>query len=231
MSWVAVAVAGGALLSGAMGSSAAKKASREQTAASNAALGEQRRQFDVTQQNLQPWLSAGQAGLGRMRDLLGIGESTLTPQQIMEQDPGYQFRLGEGEKAIDRAAGARGLRNSGATLKALTRFGQDYATKSFQDIYNRLAGVSGTGMTTGTNLGQFGAQNAGAMGTLMTGAANARGAAGIAGANAWSNALNTSVNAYTQQNMLNRLLAGGGGSSGGGMSSTPYAGAYGGGNV
>jgi hypothetical protein len=45
-----------------MGSSAAKKAEKAQTAAAQASLAEQRRQFDVTQQNLQPWLSAGQAG-------------------------------------------------------------------------------------------------------------------------------------------------------------------------
>lgn len=205
MSWAAVAVAGGALLGGMMGSSASKKAAREQTAASRAAIAEQARQFDTTRADLAPWMDAGQAGLGRMRDLLGLGTSTLTPEQIMEQSPGYQFRLGQGEQAIDRAAGAQGLRRSGATLKALTRFGQDYASNEFGNIYNRLAGISGTGQQTGTQLGQFGAQNAGNIGNLLTGAANARGAAGIAGANAWGNALNTGINFYGQQSMLNAL--------------------------
>lgn len=40
---------------------------------------------------------------------------------------GMDFGLTEGRKAIDRGAGAAGLRNSGATLKELTRFGTDYA--------------------------------------------------------------------------------------------------------
>src|SRR3990167_5094830 len=229
MTWVAVAVGGAALVGGMLGGSAAKKAAKEQTAASQAAIGEQRRQFDTTRADLAPWMEAGQAGLGRMRDLLGLGTSTLTPEQVMEQSPGYQFRLGQGEQAIDRAAGAQGMRRSGATLKALTRFGQDYASNEFGNIYNLLAGISGTGQQTGAQLGGFGAQNAGTIGNLMTGAANARGAAGIAGANAWQNALNTGVNAYGQQSFMNRLFPQGG--STGGMSSTPYYGSYGGGNV
>lgn len=226
MSWAAVAVAGGALLGGMLGSSASKKAAKEQTAASRAAIAEQARQYDTTRADLAPWMDAGQAGLGRMRDLLGLGTSTLTPEQVMEQSPGYQFRLGQGEQAIDRAAGAQGLRRSGATLKALTRFGQDYASNEFGNIYNRLAGISGTGQQTGAQLGQFGAQNAGNIGNLMTGAANARGAAGIAGANAWGNALNTGVNAYGQQSFLNRLFPQGGSSGNLGYQPTPYA--YGG---
>ena len=228
MSWVAVAIGGSALLGAAMSSSASKRASADQTQASTASIEEQRRQYDTTRADLQPWLKQGTAAVGRMGDLLGTSGTQMSPEQVMAMDPGYQFRLDEGEKAIGRGAAARGMNRSGATLKALTRFGQDYASNEFGNIWNRLAGISGTGQTTGTNLGQFGAQSAGNIGGLMTGAANARGAAGIGTANAWGNAASTIGNWYSQNAMLDKILNRGGY---GGMSSTPYAGAYGGGNT
>lgn len=57
---------------------------------------------------------------------------------------GMDFGLNEGRKAIDRGAGAAGLRNSGATLKELTRFGTDYAGGMASDSRNRFLQDQGT---------------------------------------------------------------------------------------
>jgi hypothetical protein len=104
---------------------------------------------------------------------------------------GLQFGLSEGEKGINRQAAATGSSLSGATLKALTRFGNDYgstkANESFnrfnvnQDrTYNKLAGVSGAGSRPRTRSAQaaqnFGTNQAG----NITSAGNAR-AAGYIG--------------------------------------------------
>lgn len=215
------------LAGGLIGSKGAKKAAELQAAAAREATAEERRQFDITQANLQPWLKQGTAAIGRIGDLIGTSGTPLSSEEIMAMDPGYQFRLAEGEKAIDRKIGSMGLRNSGAALKATTRFGQDYATGEFGNIYNRLAGVASGGQQTGTNLGALGAQSAGRIGDLAVGAGNARGAAAIGSANAWSNALNTIGNWYTQNSMLDKILN----KPSGGYSSTPYFGAYGGGNT
>lgn len=193
---------GGAILQ----SNAAKAAAADQTAASNAAIAESRRQYDTTRSDLMPWLQQGTAAVGRLGDLLGTSGKSLTPEQIMAMDPGYQFRLGEGNKAISNLAGSRGMTNSGATLKALTRFGQDYASNEYGNIYNRLAGVAGTGQQAGTTIGGFGAQNANTIGGYMTGAANARGAAGIGAANAYGGALSNIGNYYSQNQMLDKIL-------------------------
>ena len=56
------------------------------------------------------------------------------------QDPGFQFRLGEGEQGIERAASARGGLNTGGTLKALMRFGQGLARQEYGNVYNRRLG-------------------------------------------------------------------------------------------
>jgi hypothetical protein len=55
-----------------------------------------------------------------------------------QKDPGYQFRLDEGEKGINRAAAARGGFVSGAALKDLDRYDQDYASGEFSNAYNRF---------------------------------------------------------------------------------------------
>ncbi len=53
---------------------------------------------------------------------------------------GMQFGLDEGRKGIDRGAGAAGLRNSGSTLKALTKFGTDYAGGMAEGSNSRYLG-------------------------------------------------------------------------------------------
>lgn len=165
--------------------------------------------------NLQP------AEQKRIEDLAAAEYRTLpqqpgmTPTQVMEMDPGYQFRLDEGLKAGRNIAGARGMLNSGATAKALTRYGQDYASGEFNNIFNRLAGSAGIGQNATALNANAGAANAANVGNLLTGAANARGASAIAGANAIGGAFNTVGNYYGQQNTLDKILAsrGGGGVS------------------
>jgi hypothetical protein len=60
-----------------------------------------------------------------------------TGQQLLEEDPGYQFRLDEGSKALQRSAAARGTLRSGATLKGLIDYGQNTASEEYQRAYNR----------------------------------------------------------------------------------------------
>lgn len=142
----------------------------------------------------------------------------------------YEFGLNEGTKALDRMAGARGSRNSGAQLKALTKFGTDYtgtkANESYGRFYgdqdrtfNRLAGVSGVGQTA-TNTGvSAGSNTSNNIAGMITAQGNARGAAQIAGGNAISGGLNTVGNWFQQQQQLDKILNKGGIS---GQGSNPY---------
>jgi hypothetical protein len=54
-----------------------------------------------------------------------------------EADPGYQFRMSEGMKALERSAASRGILQSGQTLKNITRFGQDAASQEYQNAFQR----------------------------------------------------------------------------------------------
>jgi hypothetical protein len=88
-----------------------------------------------------------------------------------EASPGYQFRLDEGGRAVDRSAAARGLLLSGAQNKASQRFGQDYASGDFQNYLANLGFQITGGQNAATNTaniltqsGRDGGQAIGALG-------------------------------------------------------------------
>jgi hypothetical protein len=55
----------------------------------------------------------------------------------LRADPGYQFRVAEGQKALERSAAGKGLLLSGGQLKDLTRFGQDLGAQEYGAAYAR----------------------------------------------------------------------------------------------
>jgi len=55
-------------------------------------------------------------------------------------DPGYDFRLREGQKALERSAAAKGTLLNGGTLKSLNDYSQNVASQEYGNIYNRKYG-------------------------------------------------------------------------------------------
>lgn len=123
-----------------------------------------------------------QAGLGALSSLAS-GDFAKN----MEMDPGYQFRMKQGQNALQSSAAARGGLNSGATMKALQRYGQDFASNEYQNAYNRnysrLSQLAGLGSNASQNLmnaaGNYGSQ----VSANLTGLGNANAAAQMAQAN------------------------------------------------
>ena len=180
---------------------AAKSAANTQADANRYAADIQYKMFQEQKALQEPWRKAGENALARLSAGLGAkGEfGQYTPFSFTgadfakQQDPGYAFRLAEGQKALERSAAARGGLISGGALKAAERYGQDYGSQEFQnaynraltgynanrqaltDVYNRLAGVSGTGQTTAQQIGQAGQTTAANLGNLAsaTGASSA----------------------------------------------------------
>jgi len=74
--WGSIISAGASLIGGAMGSSASNNAADAQTAASQAAIAEQRRQYNQTRSDNAPFLNTGTAANQRLAHLLGIGPKT-----------------------------------------------------------------------------------------------------------------------------------------------------------
>jgi hypothetical protein len=157
------------------------------------------------------------------------GKRDLTPYQAgsgtgtgagnyggFEASPGYQFRMDEAMKAIERSAAARGNLNSGATMDALQRRAQGVASSEFENYANRLASLAGVGQSATGAVAQAGQNYA-----QQQGATNM--AAGQARASAYANTGNAINN--TVQNMAGMYLYGQGfGGGGGGAATPPYAG-------
>lgn len=286
MPWAAAAAAAAAIGGAKMQADAADDASHAQTQATENATSENRRQFNISRSDIQPWMSSGKSALNSLGVGLGLPGSgqqaarqwakefylpkirqhmadtgqyldpgwqpddamldewaKFAPPEIrnVEQSPGFgaltrkftmedlksdpvmkasfDFGLSEGEKAVQRMFGARGMSRSGAAIKTATRFAGDYTnqkagesygrfTTDQNNLYNKLAGVSGTGQVATTTTAQLGANNASTIGGLLSAEGNARGAAAIAASSAYSGAAssigNNAMGMYTLDRITTR---------------------------
>lgn len=69
----------------------------------------------------------------------------------LAKTPGYAFGLEQGNRGIQNSAAARGTQLSGATLKALTKYGSDYASTKWQDYYKMRAQAFNDAVSRGQN--------------------------------------------------------------------------------
>lgn len=212
MAWMtAAAIVGTSLLS----SNAASNAADTQAAASDRASQLSNEQFQQTRQDQMPWLKAGERALGKLE---GAVDYTPFGMDQFQADPGYAFRLKEGQKALDAQAAARGGLISGNALRAAVGYGQEMGSQEYTNAFNRyqqeraaklqpLQSLAGVGQTTAANLGAAGAANAGAMGNYLTGGAAARAAGQVGAANAFTGGLGTYLNYNQGNNLVNALNA------------------------
>jgi hypothetical protein len=122
------------------------------------ALALQERMYNEGIKRQQPFLDIGTNALNR---LVALNQPGANAAQFIQTDPGYAFRLSEGQKTLDRQAAARGGLISGGALKAATRYGQEMGSQEFGNAYNRMAGLA-----------QLGPSAAGVQNTLGTNYAN-----------------------------------------------------------
>jgi hypothetical protein len=199
-----------------MGSQAAKQGGEAQANAANRAADLQNAQYYQTRQDQMPFLEAGKGALNQLIPLA----SNYKPfdYNAMTADPGYAFRLSEGQRALDQSAAARGGLISGNALKAATRYGQQMGSDEYNSSFNRylaqrnaelnpLQSLAGMGQTGATNLGTMGAQNAATVGNLMTSGAAAQAAGNVGQTNAITGGIGTYLN-YSQGNNLVAALRG-----------------------
>ena len=124
---------------------AARKSSRQIADAYQRGLDKQGEIYGQSMESLKPWESAGQTGLqGQLAGLAdpssyyGYKFQDFDPNSInVEQDPGYQFRLQQGQQSVQNSQAARGLQGSGGALKELMNYGQGLASQEYGNAYNR----------------------------------------------------------------------------------------------
>ncbi len=196
--------AAGSLASGMMGSGAATDAAGIQAGAADRATQMQLAMFREIQDNLRPWVQAGQSTLPILQRMTGTnpGGNPLTAPLTapfnptmaqLESTPGYQFVKSQGLQAAQNGFAAQGLASSGAALKGATTYAEGLAGTTFQQMldnylkqnlqtYNMLGGISGSGQNAAAQTGSLGLNaTQGAASTMLSGANAA--ASGIIGSN------------------------------------------------
>ncbi len=226
------AVASAIVVSSLLGSSSSRQAASAQSDASAQAAGLQREQFERQVELQAPFREAGLRALGKLE---GASEYTPFGMGQFQQDPGYAFRIGEGQKALDRQAAARGGLISGGALKAAQRYGQEMGSQEYQNAFNRyqaerqaklgpLQSLAGVGQTSANLLGAAGQQYASGAGEAIGAGAQARASGYMGQASALGGGLNQYMNYQNQQSqnaLLQQAL-----SQNQGFNYTPGAGGY-----
>lgn len=172
-----------------------KKAAKAQTQAVDASVAEQRRQYDLTREDFAPWREAGQGALSSISSMLGLAANDNSISTF-EGSPGYEFRLSEGVKAIERSAAARGMLNSGATGKALIRYGQNLASEEYMNEFNRRAAVAGLGQAATANTAGYGQAAANNISNAYLQAGDARASSYLTTGSAINNSLQNAITLY-----------------------------------
>jgi len=233
-------VAGAVVVSSALGSSSASRAAGTQAAASDRAAQLEREtareqlalQERMYKENIARQKPFYDVGVNALPELVQASKYTNFGMDQFNADPGYAFRLKEGQKALERSAAARGGLLSGGTGKALQQFGQEMGSQEYMNAFNRyqteraarlnpLQSLTGMGQTTANTLGAAGQNYANTSGNIagnmatnvgnqITSGAAARASGYVGSTNALTSGLNTYLNYQQGQNYLGALRGGGG---------------------
>jgi hypothetical protein len=158
---------------------------------------------------------------GAIRTSAGNSETSTSPGDLSsydkydwKTDPGYQARLDEGLRVRERSASARGVLNSGGTLRGVERYAQDYASNEYQRVFDRISTIAGRGQSAASQGSQTIVNTGQGVGAALINAGEARASGYVAQGNAWSNAANQGMQLYGYMNSGQRAP----------ISTPPYAG-------
>jgi hypothetical protein len=207
--WTAAAIVASSYIA----SEAAGDAADVQAGASDRSVALQRQQYQENVARQKPFYDVG---VNALPELVEASKYTPFGMGQFQADPGYAFRLSEGQKALERSAAARGGLISGGAMKAATRYGQEMGSQEYTNAFNRyqteraarlnpLQSLTGMGQTTANTIGQAGQQMASNVGDAMGNAAAARASGYVGQANALTSGLGTYLNYSQGKNMLAAL--------------------------
>lgn len=148
MTWVAAGAAAVAVVGGVMGNNSAKKAAGAQKKAQAKAAKEQKKMYEQSRKDMQPYMESGTLANTDLNMRMGLAGDASNKDygflmkrfnnQEFEKDPGYQFRMYEGNRGIAATQAARGGLLSGAAAKEASRYNQGFASNEYGQAYDRF---------------------------------------------------------------------------------------------
>jgi len=221
MTWVAVAVGGGAVLSYAGSQNqadAARDAANTQLQGTLEASRQQREMFDILNKQQEPYREAGYGALSKINTMLPQFTRTFTPADLTANlAPNYEFMKQQGLGATAQNAN---VASPGSNVDlAKTMFAENYAKSGYQDaltnfrnqqtdIFNRLSGIAGIGQTAQGQAQALGSSTGTNLANLATGGANAIAGGQIGAANAQAGGLQNLGNSAMMYGLLNKNNSG-----------------------
>jgi hypothetical protein len=240
MPWSFIIPAAASLIGGSQQADAAQSAAQATADATNRATELQRRMYDENVARQKPFYDVG---VNALPELVAASKYTNFGLDQFQQDPGYAFRLSEGQKQLERNAAARGGLISGGALKAAQRYGQEMGSQEYMNAFNRyqteraarlnpLQSLTGMSQTTANTLGAAGQNMASNVGAAYMNQGVNQGNALMSGVNARTSSYGDIAKLYGQTNPNFGNLFGGGGGGGGGaagynISPEQYSGYFG----
>lgn len=182
--------AGASIFSGKQASDAAGEAARIQGLAAAQALDENKRQFEISSQDirrelaqarrdtesaltvsreqLQPFRDIGLGALEQQQALLGLGPQGAQDEALdtFVDSPGQQFLRRQQERALKRNAASIGQLGGGNVKTALQEQAFNRANTQLTERFNQLGVLSGTGRAAGGQIGQQAITGAGGISQL-----------------------------------------------------------------
>ena len=143
----------------------ATRAGAAQEAAQLAAIEEQRRQFDIMQQQTAPWRQAGLQALPELQKWAGA------------ESPGYRLEQEATQQALDRYLAKAGLFSSGFGAEQQRRAAEEIAAREGEAQYGRLFNLANIGMGQQSQLNQARMNMAGNIGQAYGNIGSAQGQA------------------------------------------------------
>jgi len=149
---VAAAVIGAGVLAAGATVYGSDQASSATSAAASSAAQVQREALAQQKELAQPYTDMGKQAIPTLESLLGIAppgapgsQAGPTPQQTLEQLPGYQFAKTQGVDATKAAAASMGMSLSGNTLEGVSQFTTGLADQTYGAEVQHLMGIAGLG--------------------------------------------------------------------------------------
>jgi hypothetical protein len=177
--------------SAAIGSSASKRAGRQQVQAAEAGAAEQRLAREELRRLLEPYVAAGAPALQSMMGAVGLRgpeeQAAYVAQQ--EQSPIFQALARQGEEAMLQQASATGGLRGGNLQGALAQFRPALLNQFLTQQYERLGGLSTLGQQSAAGVGSAGMTSASNIGNLLTQGGAARAGATLGSAQAFGQGL------------------------------------------
>jgi hypothetical protein len=210
--WVAGAVVVGSVAGGYLQGQAAKSAAQTQADAAARAQGQLLETGERAADVYAPYVAKGVTALNK------LSEDPYFTRQFTNADlnatlaPGYEFRLGQGQRANLQASNLTGGAVSGNALRSLQDYTQNFASGEYANafnqfqaqrtnIYNELKGIADYGLTASTGQANAMIGTGTNVANISSGLGNAQAASQIAQGNAYTNAIGGMTNAASYYGM------------------------------